>query len=98
MALDAGLTITDSVPGLRTAMHAVPLAARDQVVLQFDVMLILVRHVIELGQSFQDTDKPDCSHPLSDDEAQEDGEFWYACAAGEWLTASPEQPETIATP
>ena len=101
LALDAGLTITPQVPGIRAAMHAVPPPERHQVVLQPAPMLVLVGHVLELFKSFeadaQPGDEPIFSPLKNDNEAQEMGRFWYEVAAGEWLTESPEQPETRAT-
>ena len=101
LALDAGLTITALVPGIRAAMHHVPPPERHQVGLQLDVMRVLVGHVLELFRSFeadaQPGDEPIFSPLKNDNEAQEMGRFWYEVAAGEWLTESPEQPETRAT-
>ena len=102
LALDAGLTITALVPGIRAAMHHVPPPERHQVGLQLDVMRVLVGHVLELFKSFesdaQPGDEPIFSPLKNDTEAQEMGRFWFEVAAGEWLAASPEQPETRATP
>jgi len=84
-ALDAGQTITAMVPMLRAAMHAVPEHERDpQMLLQVEVMDVLTADVAAAMAEFDNAD--DCnntSQPMTDDEADEMGRFWYRVAAGE---------------
>jgi hypothetical protein len=84
-ALDAGQTITAMVPMLRAAMHAVPEHERDpEMLLQSEVMDVLVADVAAAMAEFDDAE--DCtntSQPMSDEEADEMGRFWYQVAAGE---------------
>ncbi len=75
------------VPGLRAALRAVPPPERDDVDLRLDVMRPLLEHVLVLLPEDRDA-KCDDGTPafpdaLTDDEAQQMGEFWYQVAAGE---------------
>jgi len=92
--LDAGQRIDRLVPSLRHALAAVPMRQRDAVDLDLGVMRVLVDHVISRLPPRAENPRNDDGSPvwcdgaaLSDQEAQEAGEFWYAVAAGELLRA-----------
>lgn len=71
---------------LQAAMRAVPESRRDEVLLDFEVMELLCASTIAL---FEELKREDAKAfdlppgPLSDDEADEMGIFWYQVAAGE---------------
>ncbi len=91
-ALAAGQRIDHLVPELRHALAGVPLQQRDAAGLDADVMAVLVHHVIARVPPKEGNPRNDDGSPvwcdgasLSDQDAQELGEFWYAVAAGELL-------------
>ncbi len=90
--LEADQTIDALVPTLRAALHAVPPPERDDVGLLLDVMKVLVADVLALWPTdkaalCEDGSPVYLDRDMTDSEAQEMGEFWYQCAAGEWLVA-----------
>jgi hypothetical protein len=96
-ALEADQRIDHLTPSLRHALAAVPFQQRDAVGLDVGVMAVLVSHVIERLPPKEGNPRNDdgssvwCDGAsLSDQDAQELGEFWYAVAAGELLR--PEAP------
>lgn len=82
LVLQAGGSIETLVPALRPALAAVPKHERDHVGLDVAVMNVLVAHVFERAASEEPGHCEDS--PMSDDDAQWMGEFWYGVAAGEW--------------
>lgn len=84
-ALEVGQTIAAMVPTLRAAMHAVPEHERDATMLLpmevMDVLTADVAAVMAVGGSADDG--PSTGEPMTDDEAEEMGRFWYQVAAGE---------------
>ena len=87
LVLQAGGSIETLVPALRPALAAVPHHERDQMGLDVAVMNVLVAHVFELAASEEPSHCEDS--PMSDDDAQWMGEFWYGVAAGEWRLTDP---------
>ena len=90
--LDAGDSIAPRVPSLRAALAAVPHQGRGAVGLDVGVMRELVAHVLALVPPRETNPLNDDGTPaylnggfLSEDDAQELGEFWYAVAAGEFV-------------
>nr|WP_326530562.1 hypothetical protein [Rhodoferax sp.] len=88
-ALEAGQTITPMVPALRAAMHAVPEHERDpQMLVQVEVMDVLTADVAAAMAQIDDAgDGPSPGVPMTDDELDEMGLFWYQVAAGEIVLA-----------
>jgi hypothetical protein len=84
-ALEAGQTITAMVPTLRAAMHAVPMHERDgAMLLPVPVMDVLTGDVFAILADLDNTSEgPATDGPMTDDEADEMGRFWYQVAAGE---------------
>ena len=89
-ALEAGQSITPMVPTLRAAMHAVPECERDAtMLLPFEVMDVLTAEVVSAlppRDALNDDGSPAWhgeDNPMTDDEADEMGRFWYQAAAGE---------------
>lgn len=92
--LETDQSIDALMPSLRAALHAVPPPQRDDVGLPIDVITLMVAHVVvALWPADKDALCDDGSpawcngETMTDSEAQEMGEFWYAVAAGEWLVA-----------
>jgi hypothetical protein len=88
--LEAGQPITALVPSLRAALRAVPHQERGAVGLYLDVTKVLVADVLALWPADRNAKCEDGSpvyldRDMTDAEAQEMGEFWYAAAAGEWV-------------
>lgn len=86
-ALEAGQTITAMVPMLRAAMHAVPEhERRNDILLPSEVMDVLTAEVAAVMGEVESDDVdegPATGEPMTDDEAEEMGRFWYRVAAGE---------------
>jgi len=90
--LEADQTIDALVPTLRAALRAVPPPERDSVGLLLPVMKVLLADVLAMAPTDPNAKCDDGSpvflaRDLTDDEAQEAGEFWYQVAAGECLVA-----------
>ncbi len=88
-ALDSGQSITAMVPTLRAAMHAVPEHERDDtMLLPVAVMDVLVADMVNAMTEWDKADN--CTHtrePMTDDDADYMGCFWYQVAAGEMRPA-----------
>lgn len=84
-ALEAGQTITAMVATLRAAMHAVPENERSNtMLLPMEVMDVLTADVAAIVAQFDNADaSPATGEPMTDEEAEEMGRFWYRVAAGE---------------
>ena len=84
-ALESGQSIEAMVPTLRAAMHAVPEHERDAAMqLPSEVMDVLTADVAAVVAEFESDDQgPVTDEPMTDDEAEEMGRFWYQVAAGE---------------
>ncbi len=89
--LESGRSIDDLVPLLRARMAAVPVDQRDLLGLHVPVMNVLVAHVMAVMPPNEPNadGTPWSPAQMSDDEAQEVGEFLYAVAAGEWRLRAP---------
>jgi len=89
--VEAGQEIDAMLPVLRIALAAVPQHERDDVELDLRVMKRLLGHVLDGIPSRAEHPVTEdgvpiyAAEPLSDSEAQEQGEFWYQVAAGEFL-------------
>ena len=85
-ALAAGVCIEVFAPVLRPALAAVPPRLRDKVGLDLQVMRVLLAPVLPL---LVPQDATDTGERMSDEDAQEAGEFLYAIAAGEVTVTLP---------
>lgn len=86
--IGAGQAIDAMVPSLRAALSGVALRSRDLVQLDLQVIKALVREVLEaLPPAELQPMLPEGGHvwaeTMTDQEARDAGEFWYALAAGE---------------
>lgn len=84
--VEAGHSIDDMIPQLRLALRAVPNDKRDDVLVDFGVMHILtaeVHHAIQREQALDAANSPTAEQSMTDDEANDMGDFWYRVAAGE---------------
>lgn len=88
--LETGQTIEDLVPSLRAALLVVPTLERAKVALPLRVIDVLVADVLAMlppqgSGALNDDGSPVWRDgtDMSDEEAQELGEFWYQVAAGE---------------
>ncbi len=83
--LEAGKPIEAMVPSLRAALHAVPQHERDtNMHAPSDVLDVLTAEVATALEELKKAgDCPSIEHPMSDDELDELGKFWYQVAAGE---------------
>lgn len=70
-----------------------PLTRTDSVNLDLEVMNVLVAHVTALVDADESVNPGSTrlNEPLSDENAQWMGEFWYSVAAGEWVL----NPQTV---
>jgi hypothetical protein len=80
-ALASGQRIAAMVPRLRIVLANVPVREREAVLVHSDVMDILTADVAAVLTA--DSDSSDGAVPMSDDEQQYMGHFWYKVAAGE---------------
>lgn len=71
-------------PTLRQALRRVPARHRSRVLLAMPVIDALTE---EMQRTLEEFEEP--HGPLSDEEAQTMGEFWYATAAGEVVVTTP---------
>lgn len=88
--LETHQSIEALMPSLRAALRAVPEPERDDVALSLDVIKVLARDVLALlprqgsGALNSDGSPVWCDGAtMPEGVAQECGEFWYSCAAGE---------------
>lgn len=84
-ALESGQSIAAMVPTLRAAMHAVPVQERDgTMLLPVEVMNVLVADMVNAMAEWDKADDcTDTSEPMTDEDADFMGRFWYRVAAGE---------------
>lgn len=84
-ALEAGKSIKAKVPRLRAALHAVPERERPAVLVHAGVMDVLVTEVgAVLAEDDGAGEAPAAGgEPMTDEEAEWMGTFWYRVAAGE---------------
>lgn len=81
-ALSNGQSIASMLPTIRAEMARVPAHQRDAVLVDPDVMDLLTAAVAHQLPGSSESEGDDDS-PMSDDQAQEMGRFWYQVAAGE---------------
>lgn len=88
-ALEAGHSITAMVPDLRAAMHSVPEHERHgSMLLPLNVMKVLVADMVnamavwDKEDGLEDAGTP-AGEPMSDEDADFMGRWWYEVAAGE---------------
>ena len=84
-ALEAGHSIAAMVPTLRSAMHAVPVHERDgTMLLPVGVMDVLVADVANAAAGQDGADESThTDEPMTNEDAEYMGRFWYQVAAGE---------------
>lgn len=84
-ALEAGQSIAAMVPTLRAAMHAVPEHERNgTMLLPLNVMNVLVADMVNAMAAWDKEDgRTHSSEPMSDEDADFVGRWWYEVAAGE---------------
>lgn len=92
--LDGGRNIADLIPALRSSLAAVPFAERNRVELLEPVMRVLLAHLLDQLPPRDSNPTTSCGAPvytdgaaMTNDEAQEAGEFLYRVAAGELFFA-----------
>lgn len=83
--LEAGNPIEAMVPSLRAALHAVPQHERDtNMHASSDVLDVLTADVAAaLAELQKAEERPSIEQPMSEDDLDELGQFWYQVAAGE---------------
>lgn len=84
-ALEAGQSIAAMVPTLRAALHAVPEHERvGTMLLPLNVMMVLVADMVNAMAVWDKEDgRTHSSEPMTDEDADFVGRWWYEVAAGE---------------
>ena len=84
-AIEVGQSIAAMVPTLRAAMHAVPEHERNStMLLPLNVMNVLVADMVNAMAAWDKEDgRTHSSEPMSDEDADFVGRWWYEVAAGE---------------